>query len=599
MNSSITISSISIKNFKGIEDLQLNTKRLNAVIGRCGSGKSSFLDAIRFALTGKAGKEVIRKGCKQASVVICFSDGNMIERIRREGETISSCNGKRSTKKSVDEFLATRHMHPYWIESLCSVDWFAGLSSRDLSSFFMTILPLNAKAKNIIEFAAKVNGKLSEEERNYLMTDIFKKKEDFNFNDLTAGYNSAYAVRQELKRKYKALESGCTFNETLPDKTREDIEKELADVAQTEAEGKEYSKRLQEYTSSKKQHEQALNRLNEMKKQLESYSSCKKPNEEIKSKAEQDKMKFHPYIKQTNENIGTINSTLDLLNRTLENLDKPVCPISEKLVCTTDKSQLKEELISLIEKNKKALATNIEFVVKCEEQIHKRDEIIADYQKQVYRYAQKTNLENNIAKFIVPEVLSEPQKVEQADLTSKKKALLDQLSILSRYKKVKKNKEEMKKIKRQYNLAQFAINVLDPKKGVPALILKRTLGFFEKKCNEKTSILREGFQIHFLSDSGISISVSPGKGKPFVDMQEVSTGEFVCVAYTLMTMIGEITQCHLFLIDNLDKLDTEYLKALLDLLTGDKKVEQAFLGGINHADTEKELKNKGFQIFRM
>ena len=70
MNSSITISSISIKNFKGIEDLQLNTKRLNAVIGRCGSGKSSFLDAIRFALTGKAGKEVIRKGCKQASVVI-------------------------------------------------------------------------------------------------------------------------------------------------------------------------------------------------------------------------------------------------------------------------------------------------------------------------------------------------------------------------------------------------------------------------------------------------------------------------------------------------------------------------------------------------
>lgn len=48
MNSSITISSISIKNFKGIEDLQLNTERLNAVIGRCGSGKSSFLDTHDF-----------------------------------------------------------------------------------------------------------------------------------------------------------------------------------------------------------------------------------------------------------------------------------------------------------------------------------------------------------------------------------------------------------------------------------------------------------------------------------------------------------------------------------------------------------------------
>lgn len=599
MNSSITITTISIKDFKGIKDLQINAERLNAVIGRCGSGKSSLLDAIRFALTGKAGKEVIRKGCKQASVVLRFSDGNMIERIRREAETISSCNGKRSTKKSVDEFLATRHMNPYWIESLCSVDWFAGLSSKDLSNFFMTILPLNAKAENIIELAAKVNGKLSDTEKEYLMTEIFKKQEDFNFNDLSIGYNSAFTARQELKREYKVLESGCIFNENLPGKSRDTIEKELAAISQAEAEGKEYSKRLQEYTSSKRQHEQAVNRLNEMKKELESYSSCEKPNEEIKSKAEDDKTKFRPYIKRTNENIGTINSTLNLLKRTLDNLDKPVCPISEKLICTTDKSQLKGELITLIKKNEKVLVENREFVAKCEDQINKRDEIIANYQKQVYQYAQKTTLENNITKFIVPEILPEPRKVEQTDLISRKKTLLDQLGILSRYEKVKKNKEELEKIKQQYALAQFAVDVLDPKKGIPALILKRTLTFFEKKCNEKTSVLRKGFQVHFLSDNGISISVSPGEGKPFVDMQEISTGEFVCIAYVLMTMIGEITQCHLFLIDNLDKLDKEYLKALLNLLERDEKAEQAFLGGIDHADTEKELKDKSFQIIRM
>lgn len=594
-----TITTISIRNFKGIEDLQLNAKKLNAIIGKCGSGKSSLLDAIRFALTGKAGKEVIRKGCREASVVLRFSDNSTIERIRRTSENISKCNGKSSTKRSLDEFLTARNMNPCWIESLCSVDWFAGLSSKDLNNFFMTILPLRAKAETVVELVAQLDKDLTEKKEKYLMEEILKKQEIFSFNDLANGYNTAYTVRQELKRKYNEMLPRCTFNETVPAKTREDIEKELNNISQVEATEKEYSKRLKEYASSKKQHDLAIKRLDEMKKELDTYSSCKKPKEETKTQAEADRKLFQVHIKRTNEYIGTINSTLDLLKRTLDNLDKPICPISEKLICTTDKSQLKEELLSLIQKNENALASNKEFLAKCEDQVRKRDDIISNYQKEVYRYEQKTTLENNISKFIVPEILPEPQKVEKAHLEAKKKELLDLLSILSRYEKVQQNKKELAKIKDKYDLAQFAVKVLDSKIGIPALILQRTLRFFEKKCNEKASLLREGFQIHFLSDNGITIQVSPGKGKPFVDMKEVSTGEFVCVAYILMTMIGEATKCHLFLIDNLDRLDTEYLNALLSLLEEDKKIEQVFLGGVDHADVERTLNDKSFQIIHM
>lgn len=594
-----TITTISIRNFKGIEDLQLNAKKLNAIIGKCGSGKSSLLDAIRFALTGKAGKEVIRKGCREASVVLRFSDNSTIERIRRTSENISKCNGKSSTKRSLDEFLTARNMNPCWIESLCSVDWFAGLSSKDLNNFFMTILPLRAKAETVVELVAQLDKDFTEKKEKYLMEEILKKQEIFSFNDLANGYNTAYTVRQELKRKYNEMLPRCTFNETVPAKTREDIEKELNNISQVEAAEKEYSKRLKEYASSKKQHDLAIKRLDEMKKELDTYSSCKKPKEETKTQAEADRKLFQVHIKRTNEYIGTINSTLDLLKRTLNNLDKPICPISEKLICTTDKSQLKEELLSLIQKNENALASNKEFLAKCEDQVRKRDDIISNYQKEVYRYEQKTTLENNISKFIVPEILSEPQKVEKAHLEAKKKELLDLLSILSRYEKVQQNKKELAKIKDKYDLAQFAVKVLDSKIGIPALILQRTLRFFEKKCNEKASLLREGFQIHFLSDNGITIQVSPGKGKPFVDMKEVSTGEFVCVAYILMTMIGEATKCHLFLIDNLDRLDTEYLNALLSLLEEDKKIEQVFLGGVDHADVEQTLNDKSFQIIHM
>lgn len=463
----------------------------------------------------------------------------------------------------------------------------------------MTILPLRAKAETVVELVAQLDKDLTEKKEKYLMEEILKKQEIFSFNDLANGYNTAYTVRQELKRKYNEMLPRCTFNETVPAKTREDIEKELNNISQVEAAEKEYSKRLKEYASSKKQHDLAIKRLDEIKKELDTYSSCKKPKEETKTQAEADRKLFQVHIKRTNEYIGTINSTLDLLKRTLDNLDKPICPISEKLICTTDKSQLKEELLSLIQKNENALASNKEFLAKCEDQVRKRDDIISNYQKEVYRYEQKTTLENNISKFIVPEILPEPQKVEKAHLEAKKKELLDLLSILSRYEKVQQNKKELAKIKDKYDLAQFAVKVLDSKIGIPALILQRTLRFFEKKCNEKASLLREGFQIHFLSDNGITIQVSPGKGKPFVDMKEVSTGEFVCVAYILMTMIGEATKCHLFLIDNLDRLDTEYLNALLSLLEEDKKIEQVFLGGVDHADVERTLNDKSFQIIHM
>lgn len=189
-----TITTISIRNFKGIEDLQLNAKKLNAIIGKCGSGKSSLLDAIRFALTGKAGKEVIRKGCREASVVLRFSDNSTIERIRRTSENISKCNGKSSTKRSLDEFLTARNMNPCWIESLCSVDWFAGLSSKDLNNFFMTILPLRAQAETVVELVAQLDKDLTEKKEKYLMEEILKKQEIFSFNDLANGYNTAYVT---------------------------------------------------------------------------------------------------------------------------------------------------------------------------------------------------------------------------------------------------------------------------------------------------------------------------------------------------------------------------------------------------------------------
>lgn len=79
---------------------------------------------------------------------------------------------------------------------------------------------------------------------------------------------------------------------------------------------------------------------------------------------------------------------MEMLNRTLANLDKPVCPISEKLTCTTDKSGVKNELIALIGQNSLAVKEQNDFIKRCEEQIARLDRRIEKYQQNVIAFNQ-------------------------------------------------------------------------------------------------------------------------------------------------------------------------------------------------------------------
>ena len=89
------ISSITMKNFKGINEAQITPEKLNVFTGKNGSGKSSHLAAIAFALTGKINSDFIKKGEKSLSVLIEFEDGTTIERSNsHEYGTVTKCNGK-------------------------------------------------------------------------------------------------------------------------------------------------------------------------------------------------------------------------------------------------------------------------------------------------------------------------------------------------------------------------------------------------------------------------------------------------------------------------------------------------------------------------
>lgn len=103
------IKSILINNFKGINCLEfIPGNKTVALIGKNGIGKTSFLEAVRFALTGDAPNNCITDGATESTVLVRLEDGNEFSRTKYVSKpTKIRVNGRTTTAKNLETLLAT------------------------------------------------------------------------------------------------------------------------------------------------------------------------------------------------------------------------------------------------------------------------------------------------------------------------------------------------------------------------------------------------------------------------------------------------------------------------------------------------------------
>ena len=140
-----------------------------------------------------------------------------------------------------------------------------------------------------------------------------------------------------------------------PVHTLAEIDDELARYANYAATVSTYNKLMQSYMDAKRRRENVQQQIAEVEAKIKS-STAKPVDENEYTFLKQQEEKINQSIMQTTQNIRTIEANLAMFRRTLDNLDKPVCPISEKLICTTDKTEIKEDITTLIGENETMLA---------------------------------------------------------------------------------------------------------------------------------------------------------------------------------------------------------------------------------------------------
>lgn len=568
------IAKIIINNFRGITTETLLPDKINVLLGHCGTGKSSTMDAIKWGLTGKITKEDIRYDSPEASIKIIFDDGTSIMRTQSAKAT-NYVNEKVATEKATNEFLENKFgCSISSIEAMCGASFFKSLSKKDLKSFIIDILPIKASFSKIVE----LSDDLDEEKISFIKEYL---EDEVSLADIDAAYKTVFDGRKVKKQVLKNLQEKSKFTKELPGVPKEELLKRQGEIALIEAKVNDYKKNLERYNKSLKTRENAEKQLADMKNRLHQYKDIKQPVEADLQLAIKEKQLFIDAIANANNTIAIMKANVELMQRTLDSLDKPVCPISERIVCTADKSGLREELISLVEMNNKELANGYNFIVRCNEQVDKRDEIINSYNNQLIAWNNKINLENTINAFALPEVLDKPEEVN-GDFAEEKLQIQNMLNVWYEKDASDQAAKNIEETVHKVNLYDFAVKFFSAN-GIKSKLLEKAVDPLQKMIDVKTQSLRKGFKISLMTEEEFDITISPRTGE-VVPLNKISAGEFIVTAYILMSVVSQITGVSILMMDNLDNLDSDAARQLMLLLDADENFNTIILASVDHPD---------------
>lgn len=592
------ISSIEITNFKGIDNLLIQPKHLNIYLGKNGTGKTAILSAISFCLTGQMNKLWIKSKEKAASTKIVFEDNSCIERKKNtDGTTYVKVNGKRTSQISLNQFLNEKlGTNEETMLALCGVDYLDSLSKQELTKTLLSILPLKANREKILEFAQTVQKNalkrnLTKEEEAYLLSALEGYPDILTLEHIDEAYKKEMNTRKELRAQAKILaaKQSLTISE-LPKESKEELQEELERIMKEELKFEEYNTKQKEYEKTLESIAFAKQKEKELKELIESLKDISAPDPKVLEILEEEMQKFRNSIRQVSEIMATNQANLKFFERTLISLNKPVCPLSDKLICKTDKSGLKAEIEVLIQKNTETINKQIEHIKRCEEQIKKREEKIKEYHEGSLLFTKKEGYEKQLKALIIPQKPKKPEKVDNIEFKKKKEEIKKKLNSIAEADISKKYQTQYKEIKANLKLSEFAVSMLESKHGIPSLILQICLTNLEGLCNAKAKELNENLKIKIIYEDSIQI-LADFKGDGYLSTEVLSTAENLILIFLIMCIFNQVTGAKYIIIDNIDKLDAENTKNFLSLLDKDTSYDHIFLAGVSHSDTVELLHN--------
>lgn len=591
------LRNLKVCNFRGIDEKMLNPGKVNVIYGPNGSGKSSILDAISFLLTGKAGANVVKEGALCAEV----SASVMGVPVYRKGgsKTVVKMDGKATSAKSLNQFFENAiGATPDTLKVASSSGMLAAMNSRELSSFLVNnnLIPVDIDME-VLTMLCSISKPALVELENMLPPAPVK----FSMAEIEDAYKHYFAVRPLAKKAIADKKLIAEKADTPPMFTLKQVDDELAAFNAYEAKVESFNRMMRMYNTAVEKRNTARATLAQLDAQIaENKAKPVDPNE--LSFLNSQRERFSSELMACNKKWQVIKSNLDMFQRTLDSLDKPVCPISNKLICTTDKTAIRQELSTLVAKNTELLNELTATINEHGERIKTFDARIKDFYARQSAYgalealiAKRAAVEANIPE--LPEKPVAPAQIPNA--TERIATLKEQRRAIFAYEDALAARKELPALEANLAVIEELCNLLAPKGGVREQIVSAAFEPLIEHCNERAAILKPDFQIGLVADDGIHITCKPQGVADMLPLDAVSAGEQLTCMLLMLDAINALSGLGLLVLDDLDKLDATALDAMFTMLadpTIRDSYDHIFVAMVNHEDSLAIIKKHAATI---
>lgn len=405
------------------------------------------------------------------------------------------------------------------------------------------------------------------------------------------------------------------------------IEEMVETVSRLDQERSELAKKSGEYSITLKQKNEYISRLKAIKEEIVELSQTEIldiPVDDAKASIECLKEQLNLTTEEyNNQNVEIrvlktkIDTTQSIINK-LESADNK-CPLSDLLVCKTDKSPLINELKMELENDSKILSQKESVVRGIQEEIERgqkeltilentvkivplikrlenereelenkinaiaiTDEDIVELNNRIKLLQLKLTTINNIAEF--NEKLNNLEKrYEKIEVSEEElNDIVEKIAVLDREIKDRKDQilnlemkekqfKEFDQLSQAYEKKELELDVLEylvkefGPNGMKNRLLREKMGPIEDIANMRLAILTNGmYSMRFDLEDGFQLLINNGHAD--LPIRYLSESEKIRIGIIMQDALNSLTKARLLIIDNLEILDNENKDLFMDLV---------------------------------
>jgi len=583
------IQNILIQNFKSIKSFSLSPKKVTMLVGHNGTGKSSVLEAVRYLLTGECPESPVASGETRATVEGEFLGVSVY---RGTGDkTVMKLNGKNTTQKAVTKMMEDAlGCTMDTIKVSTSANVLAAMNAGQLSDYLVNnkLIPAEIDLDLLYSLCPVTENGKTELAMLFPPAPML-----FDMAAIDEAYAHFYAARTTLKSQLKTKEAEAKFEGVIPTRSIADVDADLIKLSAYDSELEAYNKLMEAYNT-------AINHRNEVLREIETVEQKINTAENVSPVDPKEKEFLEQQLSRNTEELDAISKTIEtirannaIFERTLASLEKPICPISNKLVCTTDKTAIQGELTQLVTDNQAEInkAEERAAILKNNNEAIRKKAV--EYDRKLTAYNEYKSLFESLdaLRKAVPPVPEKPvEPIKSEDSYERKKALHDERTRILKYESSRKAEAEVERLSKAIEVHDELVKLLSPKSGIREKIMQIALEPIIEHCNNRAKMLKLDFEVGLKVENGVHIVCRPNTGaivEP-LPLESVSSGEQAYALFLIMDSLNALHGLGILMLDDLDKLDAMAFWSLLNLLKKEEVLESydhIFLAAVDHKDT--------------